>query len=184
MKAKFLLFTLFTIMFLSCKKNRNEDTLPSETQEGKNTFGCYVDGQLFTAATTLFGFVRPVNVNYFNNSTSMYRAGFISIEGIDARSTLNVAGTIVINKLNIFNTGEYSLIDMGDSCGANYTCDDIGYYNTKSGQSYSATAGKLTISKLDTLNKIASGRFYFTARDRFGNKVEITDGRFDAKYTN
>lgn len=185
MKIKILSFTLLTLIFFSCRKNSNEDSFPSETMVGKNTFGCYIDGHPFIAATTLFGQVRPVNVNYFPGpSYNMYKAGFLSVSGIDARSSLSVAGIVSINKLDIFGVGEYSLIDRGDSCGANYTCDDIGYHNDKTGQSFAVISGKLTITKLDTLNKIASGRFYFTAMDKLGNKVEITDGRFDAKYTN
>jgi hypothetical protein len=43
--------------------------------------------------------------------------------------------------------------------------------------------GKMTISQLDEVNKIISGTFFFDAINRLGEKVHITEGRFDTKYT-
>ncbi len=48
-----LFSTLFLLLF-SCKKNdppetSNEPVLPPMTQEGLNTFGCYINGELFVA---------------------------------------------------------------------------------------------------------------------------------------
>ncbi len=34
----------------SCKKNKTEEQLPPETHEGKFTFGCKVDGKIYTAS--------------------------------------------------------------------------------------------------------------------------------------
>ncbi len=49
-------------------------------------------------------------------------------------------------------------------------------YNT-----YTSTTGELTITKFDEINKIASGTFWFDAVNDKGEKVEVRDGRFDAK---
>jgi hypothetical protein len=92
-----------------------------------------------------------------------------------------VSGNLVINKMNVFGTGEYSLISQAGT-GNNFHLDDIGYYHEQSRKTYLAISGKLTVTKLDTVNHIVSGRFYFTAKDSLGSKVEVTDGRFDAKY--
>jgi hypothetical protein len=52
------------------------------------------------------------------------------------------------------------------------------------GGSSPSTQGKLTITKYDKINRIISGRFFFTGKDAVTGKiVNITDGRFDIKYT-
>jgi hypothetical protein len=107
----------------------------------------------------------------------------LSIGGIDARYSLDIAGDIVINKLQVFGVGEYYLMHVAN-CGSNYGCDGIGYHNAKTSKTYFAESGKLTIIKLDIINKIVSGRFNFLAKDTAGNRIQITNGRFDAKYLN
>jgi len=42
--------------------------------------------------------------------------------------------------------------------------------------------GQLTITKLDLQNRIISGTFYFDAVNPAGDKVSVTDGRFDVKF--
>ncbi len=58
---------------------------------------------------------------------------------------------------------------------------DIGFglYNTV----LPITTGEIVISLVDTVNKIISGTFSFTATNSFQNKIiAITEGRFDGKY--
>lgn len=186
MKKILLVLTLLITTLLSCRKNRTDTSyiFPTETQEGKNTFGCYVNSTAFIAGTTLFGLVSPVNANYYKDSTQYYQGGFLSINGIDARYSLNVAGNVVINKLRVFGVGEYNFQNTGGNCASTYSCDDIGYHNASTGKTYFAESGKLIITKLDTLTKIISGKFDFIAKDTSGNKVEVIDGRFDVKYSN
>ncbi len=175
---------LCTIVTLSCKKNKPDPIVfPEETQEGKNTFGCYVNDKPFIASTTLLGLVKPLSVNYFRDSTPNYPAGFLSVSGIDARYSSDHAGDVVINTLRVFSTGEYNLVHT-INCNGIYPCDGIVYRNASANKNYFATSGKLSITRLDTLNKIVSGRFYFTAKDAAGISVTITDGRFDAEYSN
>ncbi len=177
------LLGLFLLLFISCSKEFNIDKLPDETQEGKNTFGCYINNKLLVTGTTLFGQVSPVNVNYFFDSIPRFRAGSLFIQGIDARYSLDIAGFIAIQKMDVFKTGDYSLKFIND-CKPDPSCDASFYYNSKLNRNFFAESGKLTITKLDTVNKIVAGRFNFIAIDSFGNKKEITNGRFDTKFTN
>ena len=39
-----------------CKKNKNEEQLPPETHVGAFTFGCKVDGKIYTASGKIGGF--------------------------------------------------------------------------------------------------------------------------------
>jgi hypothetical protein len=58
--SKFLIYIFScTLLSLSCKKEK----LPKATQEGKNTFGCKIDGKVFlpTKSSGLFG-SPPVEV--------------------------------------------------------------------------------------------------------------------------
>jgi len=184
MKSQFyvLSFVFITLIIASCEKsNTPAIVFPEITQEGKNTFGCYVDHDQFIASTTLFGLVHPISVSYFYDSTQMYKAGSLFIQGIDARSTLPFAGSVVVQKMNIFAPGTYPLTYI-PNCSQQYTCDASWYRNTTLSTNYFSESGELIITKLDTVNRIVSGTFHFTAKDLNGVKKEITNGRFDAKY--
>lgn len=186
MRITILLLFFLTSILSSCKKNNTSDaevTLPDATQEGKNTVGCFIDGVPFITSSFLSPLVIPVTASYFQYPTSYYKAQFLSLGAIDARFNLDIAGDIVINKLDVSGPGEYNLIDKG-ICRNDYSCDGIGYHNAKTNITYFAESGKLFITKLDTVNRIVSGLFNFTGRDSTGDKVEVTEGRFDAKYTN
>ncbi|MBW7840687.1 MAG: hypothetical protein H3C36_13855, partial [Chitinophagaceae bacterium] len=52
-------------------------------------------------------------------------------------------------------------------------------FNTEGG-TYS---GELWIKKLDPVNQIVSGTFWFDAVTANGQKVEVREGRFDVRYT-
>jgi hypothetical protein len=176
--------TCIFALFIGCRKNHTDGPqFPAETQAGLNTFGCYVDDKAFIPSTTLFGNVRPINVYYTPDSTQYYKAGFLSIQGIDARYSLDFAGDVLLQKQQVFGIGEYSLSHVFN-CANPYNCDGGGYYNAKEGKTYFIESGKLTITRLDTLNKIISGRFYFTSKDTLGNRKEVTGGVFDTKYIN
>jgi hypothetical protein len=66
---KFKLFKLTVIMMLlaltafSCEKE-DLTKLPPETQTGKNTFGCYVNGELFIKAKGNPMATKPLRANY------------------------------------------------------------------------------------------------------------------------
>lgn len=46
-----------------------------------------------------------------------------------------------------------------------------------------ATAGAITISEINSQNKVIKGTFFFNYRDNNGEVQSITDGSFDVKYT-
>lgn len=177
-------YLLLCLISFSCKKSqRTEIVFPSETQAGLNTFGCYINGEAFIPSTTLFGNVKPITAYYTAQPTIYYQAGFFSLQGIDARYQLDFAGNVGIQKLDVFSTGEYQLVHSAN-CGQPYHCDAGGYYQAKTGRTYFIENGKLTITRLDTINKILSGRFFFTARDTLGNVKTVTGGVFDTNYEN
>ncbi len=183
MEKLVIIFCVFTLLPSCHKNNTNNIQFPAETQNGLNTFGCYINDKAFIPSATLFGNVKPINVYYTPDSTQYYMAGFLSIQGIDARYSLDFAGNIILQKLQVFGTGEYSLNHVFN-CTNPYNCDGGGYYNAKENKTYFIESGKLTITKLDTVNKIISGKFYFTSKDTLGNLKEVKKGVFDTKYIN
>ncbi|MFN3908228.1 MAG: DUF6252 family protein [Flavobacterium sp.] len=74
----------------------------------------------------------------------------------------------------------YALVIQSDSsCFATY-------YNFSETPDYvtnNTITGQLKITKLDQVNNIISGTFWFDAVNSNGVKVEIREGRFDMQYS-
>jgi hypothetical protein len=173
------------LFFLSCEDVASaEDQLPAVTQQGNNTFGCYIDYNLFLAQTTLFGQVKPLRASYtYKENTAALPpqpAGTLMLFAIDARYSLQQAGIMGLVLPAIFKVGTYSL--TSDRCAANEFCKSIYYDNASSGETYVAKSGLLVVTRLDTTSHIISGTFEFTAISDSGKEVIITDGRFDVTY--
>jgi hypothetical protein len=145
------------------------EVLPDETQSGKNTFGCKVNGKIFTPADQGLN-KGGIGKDYDGNLT-------ISASNGDGRN-------VVVSIANISTIDIYNLVSKG---GLGY--DKVG------GCSYGGTpiSGKVEITKFergeDKANNlrwlIVSGRFegvivsdIKTCKDT----IRITDGRFDVKF--
>lgn len=161
MKKLTLLF-ICLLLFASCKKKTvatPDPVLPAETQTGANTFGCLVDGKVFVPKGnfTIPGLSTVIQFNILSLGA--------------ARTSSNESISFGIRNMNAVNN--YDLIFPNEA-----------EYSLKSEQ-YAPIEGKITVTKYDQVNKILSGRFYFTGKNTQTNKlVYITDGRFDVKYTN
>ncbi|MDB5191788.1 MAG: hypothetical protein JWQ96_1351 [Segetibacter sp.] len=189
-----LLLSLFTVLFAgSCKKEKPcADPickLPPITQEGKNTFGCLVDGQPWTANTSdafltapplraIYASYRLINGKYFFNLSTKRRN---AKEGIASNIDLfiqeaNAPGEYFLNSNAA--VGFPNTTTVNNSVGIFTISDPFAFpYQTDSIHS-----GKVTITKYDINNKIASGTFYFTAKNINNDSlVQITEGRFDVK---
>jgi hypothetical protein len=174
-----LLTICFTVAMItsSCKRdfrslNVNEqEELPPATQEGKNTFGCLINGKVWVSARAPYSFTT--------NGQFIY--GIYPSEGrvlIMARK-LNIKPTedIVLNSNNITSVGSYKLfLDQSASPGS------TSYYDGNLRYLISDTINSnLTITKYDTINQIISGTFYFNfIKNNTTNKV--TNGVFDLKW--
>ncbi|WP_412465489.1 DUF6252 family protein [Pedobacter sp. KLB.chiD] len=158
--SRFCVLLLFALIFSSCKKKLDftkKDELPAETQRGGGTFGCLIDGKIYT----------PDGVFGLPALTASLQYQILNLRAI-RKSTNEAIGLPVRNMTSV---GEYAITsEMG------YSSPDL---------DYKAVAGKITITQYDVANNIVSGRFYFTARnEKAGKTVSITDGRFDVHFTN
>lgn len=167
-KITSLLFLLITTLFLnSCDLLNDDDTpeLPDITQNGANTFGFKVNGEI-------------VNITNTSNQVAIYQGGVLQLGGGIDVSNNDIRVMIRIN--NPIQVGiAYDLTQISDyraifiKRNASNNC----YYD------YSNTLnGSFSITKLDQSNFIISGTFSFSTKIDGCEKVNITEGRFDLKY--
>jgi len=163
--SSWLITLLISLLLASCCKEQ-ELILPEETTIGANTFGCYVDNELFVYTG---------------------KGGVFGLENIGARydSTLNQLYIYAYTKENdyigIFDTimevGRKHLIYYAAYIKYNNIYRTSTIYRTQE-----ELQGEMYLSKFDRENKIVSGIFMFTAKDSINNENKtISNGRFDVK---
>lgn len=175
------LFLAFSITLLanSCKKEKTGiDALPAATQEGKNTFGCLVNGKAFLPKATIFTSLEKISCyyGYINGGYSFILSGNNNTHKPIVSIHLNT-DSLALQENFIYQlkstgvkgqaSGEYMLISNGI----------INNYSI-----IPPLAGELKITRFDEPNRIISGAFWFDAVNDKGEKVEIREGRFDVKY--
>jgi len=179
MKRTLLFFALAllttSILVTGCKKDENPADGGSgggNTQTGAGTMSAKIDGQSWSS-TSIPG--SPVPGAY-----AIYTSNNLTLIGTQVQGTS--ASTFNITIANVTGTGEFrlGLFPVGSFQG-------VGAYGTSDGQAWTTTdteTGTVTITKLDTQNKIVSGTFSFKCKNPSANPQirNITDGRFDVKW--
>ncbi|MBN8682018.1 MAG: hypothetical protein J0L99_05180 [Chitinophagales bacterium] len=177
-----LLFILFlaALSFSACEKEKTPPTelekLPAATQEGKNTFGCLVDGKAWTPKWG--GLLKPALTPHYNNILGSFGIVAVRYDGSEIENVLNLSG----EGLSILETGNYSLSFEETSFSLkSETCSTPG--PVKNGRILINQNGTIQITRLDVSTGIISGTFEFDAvSETCQDTVRITDGRFDIKY--
>ena len=115
-----------------------------------------------------------------------YGVGGINISAKKNSSSEPLSGISIQMRNYIFDTGLYSISFHSNKEGAAFY-----YYNlldTYDSNQYNVDtvhSGSLHLLRLDSINHVVSGTFYFDAYNKYLNKtVKITDGRFDYHYAN
>jgi hypothetical protein len=198
-------FSLFSAIFLllvflpQCKDKLPEprpfvETMPPATQEGKNTFGCYVNGELWVPRMNVenpnpYSPGRKPWASYnFDRNGGTFSVGARRYN--DDKNIRQFIG-ISINK-DFKGVGEYQLnsnLRMRDDGGIGRLIDYIADVEFTTD---SILTGKLIITKLDTSAGIISGLFSFSAKGRYRgpdpdhprhcDTIHVTDGRFDIRW--
>jgi hypothetical protein len=178
MKTLSALFFLSLGVLLSgcCKKDTTPqplNQLPATTQEGKNTFGCLLNGQAWT----------PKGYNGTSNYTVFYDPEY-------ANGTLNISTysypdkdekdkqTITLFSDNLSKVGTYPLTIINQQ-EALFSDRKTKCYFLQ-GESHFRD-GILTITRLDLNKGIISGTFEFTLAKPGCDTIRVTNGRFDKK---
>ena len=180
MKTQSLLLLTLAFLAFSCKKDPpihepTEPVMPPLTHQGLNTFGCYINGELFVAneGESVWS-IPPVSGSFNENSK------FLNLQGnkyVDSKSA-----NISISAYVDHGTGEYKYeIFEGHIIGYrdfyDHLCD---YYYEDI-----PDLGQLTITYLNEEKNIISGTFYINlvnASCEGDTLLKITDGRFDFHY--
>jgi len=169
----------------SCEKNKIDDRLPPLTFEGKNTFGCKINGVPWVprGITNLGGISYPTSGGYFETAFFPGIHILIKTNSSDGYIELfcrNYSG------IGYLSSGKYFLNkNTGDIHFGTGQIHSYGYYYTNSKAYFTDSLhnGLIEILKSDSNNKIISGRFEFEGYNPIDGKTyKITDGRFD--YTN
>ncbi len=171
--SKYLLI-LTIIILSSCNKDDDRvapiDQLPPATQTGAGTFGCLVNGEPFIDNSGSFNcFYQLVSGEYYFHISG---TNFNMIPGgIDI-------GTI---KKTIKEGQIYLLLEESDgNASAALFFQNILETSTTNAD----YTGELTITKLDFINNIVSGTFWFEIKHpTTGETVKIREGRFDSHFT-
>lgn len=173
MKIKLLFFLgLVFLSLYSCKKRKQiKPELPAITLEGKNTFGCMFNNELWLPGNYITLAYPPLSGRYTPESELMIvcrRISPASNEGF--KDYLFIA----FNKPDL-KTGEYELNNLNTRLVVDINVPGASpkpyeLYNT----------GNLTLSRVDLVNNIVSGTFSFRVKEKnTGEIVNVTHGRFD-----
>ena len=176
MKTKHLILLLFFSSLLlnsKCKKE-NEPQLPPETTTGAMTFGCKIDGKVFVPKGSYAG--PDISAQYLFLGTGPGGGWFLNIGAANRIDNPKKNISIETDSLLILEGNAYSLKSAKGFAYGRHLSDIISY------QMNSGDTGELFITKHDQTQRILSGRFSFTASRSNGEKVNITEGRFDIRY--
>ncbi|MBK8089232.1 MAG: hypothetical protein IPK31_15550 [Chitinophagaceae bacterium] len=179
MKAKCTLILLFSaLLFLSlkCKKDNTkaEPQLPPETTTGAMTFGCKIDGEVFIPKDG--GGLSGLKTEYLFLGNGPGGGWFLNIAAVDRSSNVLPRVAITTDSLLLVEGNTYQLVKQKGFAKGQYGLDLFLY------QILSSDQGELFITKHNQSLRILSGRFSFTASTFAGEKVTITEGRFDIRY--
>jgi hypothetical protein len=151
-----------------------EDELPPITKEGKNTFGCFVDGKLWLPERRLGGTAMEAQLQVSSDSVgvNIYANGATSVFIM----SIYDGPTLQINKRYDLSSKKFYAAYTNWSGGSSCDYDSI-------------IDGSITLSRFyrgpeTAPGLVISGVFEFTARSttECDGTVTITEGRFDMGY--
>ena len=181
MKILLLFIILLSItLTLACKKEKKVDQLsllPPATQIGTNTFGCLVNGTAFTPHAKASLFHHSVLVSDYGRYSQGYILNVSALQQPDNHDNDAVV-QISTDSLKISEGITLPLTQYAAGHATGSYAKNIPDYSTNNG----TATGQLTITHLDTVQRIISGTFYFKAVRQTGDTVRVTNGRFDVHY--
>ncbi len=172
------IFVSFFLLNAHCKKDKIPDAvLPPITQEGKNTIGFKVNGEIW--------------VPYYKCSIGSDPCGEISVRygppsNANDHFSLQIArdfsghgSSLTISSLTPITTPGNKF----DSVSIEYRTGNGNNLGTGYSKSFSNTLGVFEVTRIDKVNQVISGFFSFKLYNSSGgsDSIEITEGRYDLK---
>jgi hypothetical protein len=169
---------LLLVPNMHCRKSSPPpNILPPVTQEGKNTFGCKVNGEVWIPyfhCTVFTGSCKELGFDVFHkDSTHQLPLNFsLSTRRSTSDTTFSSFDLYSVGAINKTGNVIDSVVILYHALGSSE------YYRYPP----SNTSGVLNFTKLDTINRIIAGTFSFTLYNTWNDSVVVTDGRFDLTY--
>ncbi|WCO03528.1 hypothetical protein [Psychroserpens ponticola] len=201
MRKLLIFFIIFSLYSCSNDDDGTESSLPAITTEGKNTFGCKIDGETFLPRNNggfSAGYTTVLRAQYRYYEYEYYglEPGYhLAIRASNSLTDKNVSIELAASDEPIVTGQTYPIVLKTDgSISAEYgfstnTQDpnnpNIYYYNSFNHITTDEFNGEITFNLVDEENQIISGVFYFTCINPETDEiVEVLDGRFDIEYDN
>ncbi|GAA0188652.1 hypothetical protein GCM10009122_47650 [Fulvivirga kasyanovii] len=163
----YILFPVSLALFIGFSACQEDDELPPITSEGKNTFGCLVNGELWLPKGALGQGGTFAQMKIWNDTVgaTLYADNVNTTSGITI-SFFDVPHLRIDKSYDLTDSTyfiQYSRLKDGKAC----------FYEN-------VVKGNLKLSEYNIDQKILSGTFEFKAySDVCNDTVTITEGRFD-----
>jgi hypothetical protein len=174
------LFTLTLVLIvltsiLSCTKTEEIDKLPPITMEGKNTFGCLVNG---------IAWIPETDGGLFNEKlTARYENGGLSIQARIRINSGNIRQSIIV-PADFTDLGIYKIppSPFEGILHSNAQNQPMGTIECTSYRCIPEDT-EIEILYINTSQRIISGKFsYKNLKNDCSDILNITEGRFDVRY--
>ena len=169
--ARLLILLIMGLLLINC----NSDLLPDPTRTGSYTFGCKINGKIWIPdGGTGFMPAKPIDGGFYLMGPNDKRTIYIIATSKDKQQVY-----LFLDEAKI---GSFDLNLNTQTSPASLFPKSYGLYRSADGTDYvtsSHNTGKINITRADTLSGIIAGTFFFTAGSDSGDKVSITEGRFD-----
>ncbi|TAG01447.1 MAG: hypothetical protein EAZ44_08455 [Cytophagia bacterium] len=166
---KLKIFAIILLLIIASCKKKNQDaepTLPPETQTGADTFGCILNGQVWTNSPRGQGTLPPLECTPEGN-------GVLTI--IARYSTPEKWEDLKFYSINVYGNGQYPIKKSLRNV-AGFFSKTVDMWSQDSDVSED---GLLTITRFDMSNRVIAGTFWFKLQKTGGTTIEAKNGRFD-----
>ena len=182
-----ILVLLAIMTFTGCLKDLFDEKLPDATKTGANTFGCKINGKSWIpdGSHSLFVSIPALTAHIYQRQG--HKDFYISAR--KDPSLLNKEedsyDDLDFDIILPATTGEVIINETCPDCGLACPYSSLRFFvkGLTNGACYMTSSlhtGKIKFTRVDTLNRIVSGTFEFSAIDKNSGKIiNVTDGRFD-----
>ncbi|WP_299678978.1 hypothetical protein [uncultured Tenacibaculum sp.] len=189
MKTKIVIVLFVCLSFINCSEDKDDfpNELPAFTQEGKDTAGCLVDGELVLkrgtrnlAALPEVSISKPASDrNFWSLNISFLDVFFNERSGASIDIIFKSEDEIIIDQPYVLE--EFS--NTNNSKAALLSFNPLGEFSIIDAKTNLNSTGILTITKMKLEGDVPfiAGTFDFQANSGEGRVFSVTDGRFDLK---
>ena len=188
MTRKLLLYLCLATL-TQCSKCKRDDpqpqpptdplsTLPPETQTGKGTFACLINGQAYIAPYSTSARGDWQTSSRLGISASLFANGQDASQACSISAALN-GQLLDAQKFNIISSATpFPIFTPGSN---QFFAFSGGFRCLYSGAYFKT--GQVQLVKFDPVARIAAGRFAFTLFEPGGcDTLRVSNGRFDVKF--